>query len=145
MGDHPLNVHTRDLATGGKINLLAHPAQSDFSSAQHPLGWIERAHVTGWDVLLHAAACVPIDQLDPWAVKPDSVPLSFYKMLGSPSALGALIARKIVLGKLRRPLFARGRSPSPLFRVKNTAWPKPLSPSRTGWWTIPTSPLLRSG
>jgi len=37
-------------------NLLAYPAQSNFSGVQHDLGWIERAQAQGWDVLLDAAA-----------------------------------------------------------------------------------------
>ena len=37
-------------------NLFAYPAQSNFSSVQHPLEWIERAHQAGWDVLLDAGS-----------------------------------------------------------------------------------------
>ena len=93
---------------GGARNLFAYPAQSNFSSVQHPLEWIEKAHAKGWDVLLDAAAFVPTSRLDLSVVKPDFVPLSFYKMFGYPTGLGALIARKAVLGKLHRPWFAGG-------------------------------------
>jgi selenocysteine lyase/cysteine desulfurase len=89
-------------------NLFAYPAQSNFSSVKHPLDWIERAHRYGWDVLLDAAAFVPTSQLDLSAVKPDFVSLSFYKMFGYPTGIGALIARKEALGKLHRPWFAGG-------------------------------------
>jgi molybdenum cofactor sulfurtransferase len=89
-------------------NLFAYPAQSNFSSVKHPLDWIERAHRFGWDVLLDAAAFVPTSQLDLSAVKPDFVSLSFYKMFGYPTGIGALIARKEALGKLHRPWFAGG-------------------------------------
>ena len=89
-------------------NLFAYPAQSNFSSVKHPLDWIERAHRYGWDVLLDAAAYVPTSQLDLSAVKPDFVSLSFYKMFGYPTGIGALIARKQVLAKLHRPWFAGG-------------------------------------
>ena len=92
----------------GNRNLFAYPAQSNFSSVQHPLDWIEKAHAKGWDVLLDAAAFVPTSRLDLSVVKPDFVPLSFYKMFGYPTGLGALIARKAVLGKLHRPWFAGG-------------------------------------
>ena len=44
---------------GDHHNLLAYPAQSNFSGVQHPLEWIEQAHSHGWDVLLDAAAYVP--------------------------------------------------------------------------------------
>jgi selenocysteine lyase/cysteine desulfurase len=89
-------------------NLFAYPAQSNFSSVQHPLEWIEEAHRHGWDVLLDAAAFVPTSRLDLGIVKPDFVPVSFYKMFGYPTGLGALIARRQALEKLRRPWFAGG-------------------------------------
>ena len=89
-------------------NLFAYPAQSNFSSVQHPLEWIDEAHQHGWDVLLDAAAFVPTNRLDLGVVKPDFIPISFYKMFGYPTGLGALIARREALGKLHRPWFAGG-------------------------------------
>jgi len=89
-------------------NLFAYPAQSNFSSVLHPLEWIEEAHKRGWDVLLDAAAYVPTNKLDLSQVKPDFVPVSFYKMFGYPTGIGALIARKEALAKLQRPWFAGG-------------------------------------
>src|SRR5512142_524376 len=89
-------------------NLFAYPAQSNFSSVQHPLEWIELAHAAGWDVLLDAAAFAPTSRLDLSRFKPDFVPLSFYKMFGYPTGIGALIARREALGKLQRPWFAGG-------------------------------------
>ncbi len=101
---------SRELARPSKSahNLFAYPAQSNFSSVQHPLEWIEKAHAYGWDVLLDAAAFVPTNKLDLSVVKPDFVPVSFYKMFGYPTGVGALIARKQALGKLHRPWFAGG-------------------------------------
>jgi molybdenum cofactor sulfurtransferase len=89
-------------------NLFAYPAQSNFSSVQHPLEWVDEAHQYGWDVLLDAAAFVPTGKLDLGMVKPDFVPISFYKMFGYPTGLGVLIARKEALAKLHRPWFAGG-------------------------------------
>ena len=89
-------------------NLFAYPAQSNFSSVQHPLEWIEEAHKHGWDVLLDAAAFVPTSKLDLGKVQPEFVPISFYKMFGYPTGLGALIAKKSALAKLHRPWFAGG-------------------------------------
>ncbi len=94
--------------TQGCFNLFAYPAQSNFSGVQHPLEWIEKAQALGWDVLLDAAAFVPTNQLDLSKWKPDFVPLSFYKMFGYPTGIGALIARKDTLKKLRRSWFAGG-------------------------------------
>jgi molybdenum cofactor sulfurtransferase len=89
-------------------NLFAFPAQSNFSSVKHPLEWIELAHSYGWDVLLDAAAYVPTSKLDLSKVRPDFVPISFYKIFGYPTGLGALIAKKSALEKLHRPWFAGG-------------------------------------
>jgi molybdenum cofactor sulfurtransferase len=101
---------SRELAQPSKRgdNLFAYPAQSNFSSVQHPLEWIEEAHRYGWDVLLDAAAFVPTNRLDLSQVKPDFVPISFYKMFGYPTGIGALLARRQALAKLHRPWFAGG-------------------------------------
>ena len=96
----------RGNGSGGK--LFAYPAQSNFSSVQHPLEWIQQARAAGWDVLLDAAAFVPTSWLDLGRFHPDFVPVSFYKMFGYPTGVGALIARREALGKLRRPWFAGG-------------------------------------
>jgi len=89
-------------------NLFAYPAQSNFSGVQHPLEWIDRARDAGWDVLLDAAAFVPTNRLDLSVWHPDFVTLSFYKMFGYPTGVGALIARRTALGRLHRPWFAGG-------------------------------------
>ena len=88
--------------------LLAYPAQSNFSGVQHPLRWIQTAHEHGYDVLLDAAAYVPSNRLDLSVVKPDFVPVSWYKLFGCPTGVGCLIARREVLGRLWRPWFAGG-------------------------------------
>jgi selenocysteine lyase/cysteine desulfurase len=75
---------------------------------QHPLRWIETAHEHGYDVLLDAAAYVPSNRLDLSVVKPDFVPVSWYKVFGYPTGVGCLIARHEALGRLRRPWFAGG-------------------------------------
>jgi len=89
-------------------NLFAYPAQSNFSSVKHPLSWVEKAHAHGWDVILDAAAFAPTSRLDLTEVKADFIPISFYKMFGYPTGLGALIARREALAKLHRPWFAGG-------------------------------------
>lgn len=92
----------------GKASLFAYPAQSNFSGVRHSLEWVARAQALGWDVLLDAAAFVPTSPLDLSQVHPDFVPISFYKIFGYPTGVGALIARKEALRKLHRPWFAGG-------------------------------------
>ncbi|MFC4019313.1 aminotransferase class V-fold PLP-dependent enzyme [Micromonospora sp. GCM10011542] len=88
--------------------LFAYPAQSNFSGVQHPLSWVELAHRRGYDVLLDAAAFAPTNRLDLGAVRPDFVCLSWYKLFGYPTGVGALLARRDALARLRRPWFAGG-------------------------------------
>lgn len=106
--DEEALMNNLDQAIPGGNNLFAFPAQSNFSGVQHPLDWIEVAHEKGWDVLLDSAAFAPSNRLDLGSVKPDFVSLSFYKMFGYPTGCGALIARRSILKKLRRPWFAGG-------------------------------------
>jgi molybdenum cofactor sulfurtransferase len=97
------------LETGGSApGLFAYPAQSNFSGVRHPLAWVGRAQEAGWKVLLDAAAFVPTNRLDLSSCKPDFVVLSFYKMFGYPTGVGALLARHEALSMLRRPWFAGG-------------------------------------
>jgi selenocysteine lyase/cysteine desulfurase len=97
-----------DKAIVGGNNLFSFPAQSNFSGVQHSLKWIQIAHDKGWDVLLDSAAFAPTNRLDIGKWQPDFVPLSFYKIFGYPTGVGALIARRSLLKKLRRPWFAGG-------------------------------------
>ncbi len=94
--------------SNGSPRLFAYPAQSNFSGVRHSLEWIDRAHDAGWDVLLDAAAFVPTSHLDLGRWHPDFVPVSFYKIFGYPTGVGALVARKTALHKLHRPWFAGG-------------------------------------
>jgi selenocysteine lyase/cysteine desulfurase len=88
--------------------LFAFPAQSNFTGVQHPLGWVEIAHEAGYDVLLDVAAYLPTNPLDLSRVKPDFVPISWYKVFGYPTGVGCLVARREALARLRRPWFSGG-------------------------------------
>jgi len=92
----------------GKNNLFAFPAQSNFTSVKHPLSLVEQAQRYGWDVLLDAAAFAPTNRLDLSVVKPEFVTLSFYKIFGYPTGIGALVAKRSALGRLQKPWFAGG-------------------------------------
>jgi selenocysteine lyase/cysteine desulfurase len=89
-------------------NLLAFPAQSNFSGVQHPLDLVDEAHAHGWDVLLDAAAFAPTNRLDVARVRPDFVVGSFYKMIGYPTGVGFLLMRRDRLERMERPWFAGG-------------------------------------
>jgi selenocysteine lyase/cysteine desulfurase len=88
--------------------LVALPAQSNFSGVRHPLALVARARALGFDVLLDAAAFAPSHTLSLRACPADFTVLSFHKLFGYPTSVGALVARRDALAKLRRPWFAGG-------------------------------------
>lgn len=101
----------RDTPHSGE-SLFAYPAQSNFSGVQHPLSWVSRAQNEGWRVLLDTAAFLPTNSaaLDLSVVQPDFMTISFYKIIGYPSGLGALVMKLSAAELLRRhrPWFAGG-------------------------------------
>ena len=126
-------------------SLFAFPAQSNFSGVQHPLAWIAQAQAAGYDVLLDAAAFAPASQLDLSRWHPDYVSLSFYKIFGYPTGIGALLARTPALARLRRPWYAGGtitfssvRAEAAPARVSTSPPDQPAS--RTGPSTTWASP-----
>ena len=59
-------------------------------------------------MLLDCAAFAPTSRLDLSKWEPDFVAVSFYKMFGYPTGLGALIARRRGIERLQRPWFSGG-------------------------------------
>jgi selenocysteine lyase/cysteine desulfurase len=88
--------------------LVALPAQSNFSGVRHPLALVARARALGLDVLVDAAAFAASSALSLRACPADFAVLSFHKLFGYPTSVGALIARRDALARLRRPWFAGG-------------------------------------
>jgi selenocysteine lyase/cysteine desulfurase len=88
--------------------LLAFPAQSNFSGVRHPLALVTKAKSRGLDVLLDIAAFAPNHAFSLRQCPADFVALSFYKLFGYPTGVGALVARRDALSRLRRPWFAGG-------------------------------------
>ncbi len=107
--DDELRIADEELFTGTTApSLFAFPAQSNFSGVQHPLGLVGDAQRAGYAVLVDAAAFVPTNPLRLDVVRPEFIALSFYKMFGYPTGVGALIARRDALAALDRPWFAGG-------------------------------------
>ncbi len=88
--------------------LFAYPAKSNYAGTLHPLRWVAYAKERGWDVLLDAAAFVSNDRLNLAEIKPDFVPISFYKMFGFPTGVGCLLIRKETYRKLHKEWFSGG-------------------------------------
>jgi selenocysteine lyase/cysteine desulfurase len=107
--------------------LFAYPAQSNFSGVRHPLRWVREAQALGYSVLLDAAAFVPSSPLSLSDVPADFVAISFYKMFGYPTGVGALLLRHDALAMLERDYFGGGTvqfvsvQNDDLFRSRNGA------------------------
>jgi molybdenum cofactor sulfurtransferase len=89
-------------------NLLAFPAQSNFSGVQHDLDLVEEAQDARWDVLVDAAAFAPTNRFDVARVRPVFATFSFYKIFGFPTGIGCLLMRRDRIDALARPWFAGG-------------------------------------
>uniref|UniRef100_A0A7N6B1H1 Molybdenum cofactor sulfurase n=1 Tax=Anabas testudineus TaxID=64144 RepID=A0A7N6B1H1_ANATE len=99
-------------------HLFCYPAQNNFSGRKYPL-----SHVIGiqarrlypacdhqgrWFVLLDAASLVSCSPLNLQDCPADFIPISFYKMFGFPTGLGALLVRNNTAGILKKTYFGGG-------------------------------------
>lgn len=95
-------------------NLVAFPAECNFSGVKYDLDMIRRVHKRStpqhrWYVFLDAAKFVATDELDLSTYRPDFVAISFYKIFGYPTGLGALLVRRTSSKEaLRRTYFGGG-------------------------------------
>lgn len=99
-------------------HLFCYPAQSNFSGRKYPLRYVngiqERQLYPAcdsqgkWFVLLDAACHVGCSVLDLQKHPADFIPISFYKMFGFPTGLGALLVRNDTATFLRKGYFGGG-------------------------------------
>ncbi len=92
---------------GGR-GLLAFPGECNFSGNHIDLKIVAEARDKGWAVLFDAAKYAATAPLDLSKVPADFVSISFYKMFGFPTGLGALIMRNDALHLLQRTYFGGG-------------------------------------
>ncbi|XP_067278417.1 molybdenum cofactor sulfurase isoform X2 [Pseudorasbora parva] len=115
-------------------HLFCYPAQSNFSGRKYPLGYVKGIqsrqlypaceHHGRWFVLLDAACFVSCSALDLSQYPADFVPISFYKMFGFPTGLGALLVRNEAAEVLRKTYFGGGTAAAYLV-AENYFVPKP--------------------
>ncbi|XP_045494036.1 molybdenum cofactor sulfurase isoform X2 [Colias croceus] len=104
-------------------SLIAYPAQNNFNGYKFPLDCIENikngclnsylkkqlcATNCNWYVLLDAASYVSTNMLDLSVHQPDFVCLSFYKVFGYPTGLGALIVNNKAISVLSEKKYFGG-------------------------------------
>ncbi|KAM3928944.1 molybdenum cofactor sulfurase [Leptodactylus fuscus] len=99
------------------FHLFCYPAMSNFSGTKYPLSWIKKIQIGkmlpiripgNWIVLLDAASFVSTSPLDLAEYQPDLVTISFYKIFGFPTGLGALIVSNRIANLLRKSYFGGG-------------------------------------
>lgn len=95
-------------APGTGPSMFAYPAQSNFSGVKHSLDLVAEARSRGFRVFLDTAAYAPTNPLNFDELAPDFAGISFYKLFGFPTSVGALIARREALAELVRPWYAGG-------------------------------------
>lgn len=110
------DVNSDDIIDDNSCNLFAFPAESNFSGNLYNLDMIRIAKTGAysarkikkgkWFVLLDAAKYVSTNKLDLSVYSPDFVTLSFYKMFGFPTGIGALLVKKNIC--LTETYFAGG-------------------------------------
>lgn len=99
-------------------HLFCYPAQSNFSGRKYPLSHVKGIqtrrlypacdHQGRWFVLLDAASHVSCSSLDLQDCPADFIPISFYKVFGFPTGLGALLVRNDAAGILKKAYFGGG-------------------------------------
>jgi molybdenum cofactor sulfurtransferase len=89
-------------------SLFAYTGQSNITNTKNPLSTLSYASSLGYYTLLDAAALAPTSIISLTATPVDAMVVSFYKMFGFPTGVGALIIKESFLRVLQRPWFAGG-------------------------------------
>ena len=90
-------------------NLFCFPAMSNFNGKKLPLKLVNMIKKKRQNfVLLDTASFVFTNSLDLRLIKPDFLVLSFYKLFGYPTGLGALIVKSSSANILEKTYFGRG-------------------------------------
>ncbi|KAI9449571.1 PLP-dependent transferase [Lactarius psammicola] len=94
----------------GTPALFAYTGQSNITNSKPPLAVLAHAAMRGFTTLLDAAALAPTTPIDLTSTPVDAVAVSFYKMFGFPTGIGALVLAPGIGAWLRekRPWFAGG-------------------------------------
>jgi molybdenum cofactor sulfurtransferase len=106
--------------------LFVYPLKSNYTGIEHSAKWITFAQKNGWDVLADCASYASNHSLDLSRIKPDFLPISFYKMFGYPTGLGCLIIKKKMYEKMHKGWFSGGT-------IKMVSISKDLYISETGY------------
>jgi selenocysteine lyase/cysteine desulfurase len=82
--------------------------QSNVSNSKNAMSIATHAASLGYHTVVDAAALAPTSIVNLGEYPLDAMVVSFYKMFGYPTGVGALVVKKSFLSQLRRPWFAGG-------------------------------------
>mmetsp|Transcript_26209 Transcript_26209/g.60715 ORF Transcript_26209/g.60715 Transcript_26209/m.60715 type:complete len:541 (-) Transcript_26209:152-1774(-) len=97
----------------GSLSLFAYPAEENFAGQIFPLRWASqigsrKGGLRTWRVLLDAAKFTASHPLNLTEARADFVTLSFYKLFGYPTGVGALIIRQETAFELKKHYWGGG-------------------------------------
>ncbi|KAJ6534016.1 PLP-dependent transferase [Mycena vulgaris] len=107
-GSYNILLRNRPRSKDSAPCLFALTAQSNISNTKNSLSIIEYAASLGYHTLLDAAALAATSTISLSDCRADAMAVSFYKMFGFPTGVGALVVKKSFLMQLKRPWFAGG-------------------------------------
>ncbi|KII95482.1 hypothetical protein PLICRDRAFT_96997 [Plicaturopsis crispa FD-325 SS-3] len=101
-------VRSRPRSRDTTPSLFAMTGLSNISNCKNPMSVAQYASSLGYYTLLDAAALAATSVVSLTETPVDAMAISFYKMFGFPTGVGALVVKKSFLAKLQRPWFAGG-------------------------------------
>lgn len=90
-----------------ELSLFAFPGEENFAGEMFPLEWTTRVG-KNWRVLVDAAKLAATHPINLTAFPADFVTMSFYKLFGSPTGVGALVVKKTTADELTKCYWGGG-------------------------------------
>ncbi|KAG9312336.1 PLP-dependent transferase [Chiua virens] len=101
-------LRNKPLGSSSPPSLFALTGQSNISNSKNLLSILSYASSLEYNTLLDAAALAPTSLISLTETPVDAMAISFYKMFGYPTGVGALVVKESLLATLERPWFAGG-------------------------------------
>ncbi|KAG6333417.1 hypothetical protein ID866_5673 [Astraeus odoratus] len=129
-------LHQHRADSGSSPSLFVLTGQSNISNTKNPLSILTYAASLGYHTLMDAAALAPTSVISLSDTPVDAMAVSFYKMFGYPTGVGALVVRESFLELLERPWFAGGN-----VDVVQSGFQDPFGNSKPVTWVFFVSPV----
>ncbi len=104
----PSEMVKQEPSCNNEQNLFAFPAQCNMTGDRFPLDWIAEMQNKDYLVLLDASSYCSSTRVNLSLYPADFVVLSFYKLFGYPTGLGALIVKSRAVNKMKKTYMGGG-------------------------------------